>query len=94
MWNYIREKLGLNMIEVRNKLLTSNNQALRMQVDHLTRAIMLQNAALARIIAKLDPLYDADELDPSRKAASDAISARIIAKLNGELAEQQRMSPK
>lgn len=53
-------------------------------------AIDLHNRALARIIAKLDPLYGVPEDDPLRRKESDAISARAKAQLYTEAAVQRR----
>ena len=42
------------------------------------------NLILARLVAKLDPLYGKPENDPERKAASDKLSNEVIAKLRAE----------
>jgi hypothetical protein len=50
----------------------------------LTEESKITNLILARLVAKLDPLYAKSEDDPVRKAASDKLSDEVIAKLRAE----------
>lgn len=52
----------------------------------------LHDRALGRIIAKLDPNYGLDELDPRRKAESDALGDAVIKKLKAEHAASNKLT--
>ena len=81
----IREWLGIADIESKMDYIIRSQQTSDNIARQIEQAIALHNAALARIIAKLDPLYGIPEDDPRRKAASDEIGNTIIAKLRGEI---------
>jgi len=49
---------------------------------------------LGRVIAKLDPMYGRDELDPERIAESDAIGEAVIERLKDEHAARMHMEGK
>lgn len=51
------------------------------------------NRGIGRLIAKLDPLYAADELDPVRKRQSDEIGSQVIKKLISEHVISNRTNP-
>lgn len=46
--------------------------------------LVIHNQALARIIAKLDPIYPQSEISPERRAASYEIALRVMNKLYSE----------
>jgi hypothetical protein len=91
MWNYIRRKLRL--YEVQEDVVSLEHQIsyLRNDVKAYAKVVAVQNAALGRIIAKLDPMYGKDELDPARKAASDELGQQVINKLAAERAAQNKL---
>jgi hypothetical protein len=58
--------------------------------EQLAAQNKVTNLAVARIIAKLDPQYARDEMDPQRKRESDDLSNEIIRKL---IAEHRASNP-
>lgn len=56
--------------------------------------VIASNRGMGRLIAKLDPLYAADELDPIRKKQSDETGAGVIKKLIAEHIESNKLSGK
>lgn len=57
---------------------------LRGEVGAIRTKIDVNNLALCRVIAKIDPNFVIPEDDPVRKAASDAAGQAVIQKLLGE----------
>lgn len=58
----------------------------------LKSEIQIHNRSLARVIAKLDPMFGEDEISPERKAASDKLTEQVMRKLIGEhLASNQHL---
>lgn len=49
-----------------------------------TNQLSITNRAIGRIIAKFDPAYNQDHLDPETKAASDKIGDDVISRLLSE----------
>lgn len=47
--------------------------------------------AMGRLVAKLDPTYNVDEMDPDRRKASDAIGKSVMNRLLAESAAQRKM---
>lgn len=47
----------------------------------LAKQLSANNIALGRVIAKVDPTFAQDELDPKRKAASDVLGQEVIRKI-------------
>jgi hypothetical protein len=71
-----------------NLLLKQNNE-FRTRLERQSDDIRVLNAALGRIIAKLDPMYGVPEDDSARRAASDKLSNEIIARLKAEDASRR-----
>ena len=85
----LRRWLGLDVHHHQPTDIKSDLGRLSVYINHLRIEIEIHNAALARIIAKLDPLYGQSENpadNPDRKAKSDTLSDSIIAKLRAEQA--------
>lgn len=49
---------------------------------------------LGRVIAKLDPMFGRDELDPTRKAESDKLGSDVMKHLTGDYLARQAMEGK
>jgi hypothetical protein len=88
---WLRKLLGLDnittaLVDLECKMdkiedqLDSILHSLRM-LDRLTR---VHEQALARIVAKLDPMFGVDELDPKRKAESNRLADGVLNKLYAE----------
>ena len=87
----IRQWFGITEIQedqtniVRNQQILFNEHAqLHAKVKKALNEISIHNRALARFIAKLDPMFAEDDMSPERKAASDKITDAVIRKLIGE----------
>ena len=84
MKNLIRTWLGLDKIQGRQLINAKTlNQIEKNQAAHL-RQLKILYTGIGRIIAKIDPEYSRDELDPKRKAESDKIGEQVMNKLIGE----------
>lgn len=57
---------------------------LRGEIGAVRSQLSVQNRALGKILAKIDPTFLTPEDDPVRKAASDALGDAVIRKLEGE----------
>ena len=64
-------------------------RALHITIDRYRGAVEINNRLLARIVAKLDPMYAIPEDDPIRRAASDRLTEEIIARIRGEFLQQE-----
>ena len=73
----IHQWLGLDVIRRSQSINASAIAGLHNKLD-------IQNLALARVIAKLDPNYARSEFDPTRRAESDDIGRAVIARLEAE----------
>jgi hypothetical protein len=76
-----RELRGINdlittMLNLRTAILD-----LQVEISHLRYELKLQSMILARIQAKVDPLYSIHEDDPLRRADSDKIAKAVMAKI-------------
>lgn len=66
--------------------------------EHMSRfnatygQIIAANRGMGRLLAKLDPQYAQDELDPDRKRKSDDIADQVIRKLIAEHVESNKLS--
>lgn len=90
MFNWLREKLGFTDLA---RSLIRLEGIIAMQVDRtekLQRQIGAVAPGIGRVIAKIDPMYGRDELDPKRRAESDAIGEAVMKKL---LAEHNARNP-
>ena len=85
------EWLGINRILGKLNVFNERTIELVSKLDKLNTQIGIHNRALARVIAKLDPLYGDDEISPGRRAESDKIGELVLAKLRGETEMQQRI---
>ena len=54
------------------------------KLEGMTLGYRVSNAAMARLIAKLDPTYGIPEIDPKRKAESDKLGEAVIKRLKAE----------
>jgi hypothetical protein len=74
----LRNWLGLNAIEYN---LARNS----VEIANLRDTIQIHNAALGRVIAKLDPMYAQDEINnPQRRAESDRLGEAAIARIRAD----------
>lgn len=90
MKQFIRRWLGIE--ELDNKLTSIMDGQITVNA-HVLKAelkMVVHNAALGRILAKLDPMYGVSEHDPVRRAESDRLGRDIIDKLTGETKVQRR----
>jgi hypothetical protein len=85
---WIRRLLGLDKISERlrniDETLDDHTDTIFYELRGLARLIRTHEQALARIIAKIDPIYVSDELDPKRKVESDRLAREVINKLTAE----------
>lgn len=86
MKKWIRRWLGISEIQEDQAFLSRklNEISNSMKDAKMILEIGIHNRALARIIAKLDPMYNVSEFDPERIAASKKLEDEILAKLNSE----------
>lgn len=81
-WSRIREleKANFNL----NRRLEQWEQSLGKEYNFMKGQAIAANKGMARLIAKLDPGYGRDELDPKVRAESDKLGDDIIRRLIGE----------
>lgn len=77
-----------NLLTRIGKLHEMNAEAHQREVE-LLRPMSL---AMGRLVAKLDPTYNVDEMDPARRKASDAIGESVMNRLRAEAKAQQHMT--
>lgn len=63
------------------------------RISELKAATAIHNIALARIIAKLDPLYGVNELDSKRVADSNLLGQTVLEKIKTEALAQAQGEP-
>jgi len=95
--NWLQRALGIDVIlahltDLRN-LRLEDNRKLDTRILFMQGQIIASNRGIGRLIAKLDPSYGQDELDPTRRKASDDLSDQIIKKLIAEHVMSNRMNP-
>lgn len=84
MKQLIQRWLGLEEIQARTRSATQTlNEIQRKQEAHL-RQLKILYSGIGRIIAKVDPNYARDEINPERKAESDKLGAEAMKKLIAE----------
>ena len=91
MKKWIRQYLGIDDLVSNEQMIFNELGRLHAKTDQVfisTRGvkteIAIHNRALARFIAKLDPMFAEDEMSPARKAESDKLTEQVIRKLVGE----------
>lgn len=88
IWRYLQRKLGILDIQEKqymiHEALLDSREILYNNFRNIYSDVAVHNRALARIIAKLDPMYGVSEFDPARKAASDEIGERVMERLKAE----------
>ena len=84
MKDFIRRWFGIAKLQDLLYNLIRDQEDLNTELLRVNGELRIHNAELGRIIAKLDPMYGIDELDPVRKAQSDALGKRVIDQLEGE----------
>lgn len=95
LWLVLTGKLSLNMLE--DSALKEHN--LRAHVNQLVQQAQIErrkllepiSIAVGRLVAKLDPAYISDELDPGRRAASDDIGRKAMARITAEATARRKM---
>lgn len=99
MKNWLRKWLGTSDLQDAIDNLTRHSinlqadiRSLDSRISILNGNVPVHNNAIARLIAKLDPLYGIPEDDPERKAASDKLSAQIINKLYADHAASNKLT--
>lgn len=84
MKRWLRQYLGIDEIQEDQHMIARCLTEISVnQTSHL-RQLKILYSGIGRIIAKVDPEYSRDELDPERKAESDKIGASVTNKLIGE----------
>jgi hypothetical protein len=95
MKTWIRNFFGIpEGFEGRLRRLERESEYHTIQQAKIVNAIAAIGSGLGRIIAKFDPLYAQDELDPERRKASDEIGDKVMAKLTAEHIERSKYDPK
>lgn len=81
----IRNWLGITIL--REEIHTSEIaiRDLKLQLKKREENDIVLRMAMARIIAKIEPMYSVPEIDPDRKAASDKIAEEVLTKMHGEV---------
>lgn len=92
MKNWIRHFLGLDEVITQLRALRDLRVSDRNEINALKGQITAANRGMGRLIAKLDPNYGRDELDPAVRAESDRISDAVIRRLIAEHVESNRMN--
>lgn len=82
----IRKWLGISDMLRTTQKINADVDDLDKDIRRLRQDQIIQSAALARIVAKVDPHYatQGDELSPERRAESDRISKMAIDRLYAE----------
>jgi len=91
MKDFIQKWLGITELQVTIIETASLQSAQLAELRGLKGQLIASNMGMARIIAKLDPMYGVAYDDPERKAASDKLSQEIIKKLIAEHVISNRM---
>ena len=91
--DHIRQWLGIKDYTGHLNNLTYDIGALSRLLQDYRYSVEISMRLQARIIAKLDPNYSRDELDPVRRAESDAIAEQVITKMQAEFTAQRRFDP-
>lgn len=80
----IRQWLGITQV-LRNQVTLIDKLAdINSNIGKVNRIVSAITPGLGRVIAKLDPMYAKDELDPIRKAESDKLGEEVIQRLKAE----------
>lgn len=95
LWLILTGKLSSRMLE--DASLREHN--LHMHCDHLVQQAQIErrkflepvSIAVGRLVAKLDPTYASDELDPTRRAASDDIGRKAMVRITAEAQARRKM---
>lgn len=96
MKRIIRRWLGLDRldpIEVQLSAVRAQLSEAQRLIIHLRVAVDVQNLAMGRIIAKLDPAFATPHDDPDRKAESDRLGEEAIRRIKGEYAASNKLDP-
>lgn len=98
MFTWLRDRLGLYSlsakIEVWRDDITIRQIEIMNTQSRIEKAIAVHNMAVARLIAKLDPMYGKSELDSDRKAASDKIGAEVMQRIIGDFQAMKHLEGK
>lgn len=92
MKNWLQRLLGTYDLDERLKAIEMQMHQYKGLLYTTKQNIGLHDRALGRVIAKLDPNYGLDELDPRRKADSDNLGDQIIKKLKAEQAASNKLT--
>ncbi len=84
MKKWIRQYLGITEVQEDQGLLNQRLRGVLTELAAIKGQAIAANRGMGRLLAKLDPLFGTDELDPTRKTDSDRISQDIIKKLIAE----------
>ena len=84
MKKWIRQYLGIAEVQQDQDLLNLRLRGVLTELAAIKGQAIASNRGMGRLLAKLDPLFGVDELDPERKADSDRIGQDIIRKLIAE----------
>jgi hypothetical protein len=84
MFKWLRERLSIEYIIQQSATLRLRINELERRLDTIQSMIGVNNSAVARMIASLDPMYRKSELSPERKAKSDQIGKEILHRLWAE----------
>lgn len=95
----LRGELSSALVENLSAIIDKRHQAInQMQklngLYHQREVELLHPMSLAmgRLVAKLDPTYNVDEMNPDRRKASDAIGESVMNRLRAEAKAQRHMT--
>lgn len=98
MKRLIRHWLGIEDLASNQQMLCTELAHLHHKAGEILRKLdaahdhaVAANRGMARLLAKLDPQFNRDELDPVRRAESDAINDQIMRRLISEHVESNKM---
>lgn len=88
----IRNWLGINDLVNNQANMNTKLDQIYSRFNATYGQIIAANRGMGRLLAKLDPQYAQDELDPDRKRKSDDIADQVIRKLIAEHVESNKLS--
>ncbi len=80
----IQDWLGITTVKKTQAYIVDKLADINSNIGKVHRIVSAITPGLGRVIAKLDPMYGKDELDPQRRADSQALGEQVIAKLKAE----------
>jgi hypothetical protein len=91
MWQFLRRKLWtyeiatfIHQLEEQVVDLKAYHSSMAHQINTIDGRLRVQNEALGKILAQLQPMLGKSEFDPAREAESDRLAEETIKRLEAE----------